>query len=277
MDMGHAALSQRWERDTPAFGGWLTSDSESTLELFGRLGYDYVGIDTQHTVLSEAQAAVLVRRLAGASFAVLVRVPANTAPAIGRVLDAGADGVIVPMVSTADEARAAVAACRYPPDGVRSFGPMRADLGFDLGVIQGRASCFVMIETSDGLADVEAICAVPGLAGVYIGPADLSIGLGLDPMAAFSTDQLHEPVASIRAACERHGLVMGAHSLNGMDAARWAARGARLVSIGADSVLLATIAARELAVARGQEGGGQEGGGHEGEGARAGAAGTPYS
>jgi 2-keto-3-deoxy-L-rhamnonate aldolase RhmA len=149
---------------------------------------------------------------------------------------------------------------------------MRADLGFDLGAIQGRASCFVMIETSDGLADVEAICAVPGLAGVYIGPADLSIGLGLDPMAAFSTDQLHEPVASIRAACERNGIVMAAHSLNGMDAARWAARGARLVSIGADSVMLATIAARELAVARGQEGGGQEG-----EGASAGAAGTPYS
>jgi 4-hydroxy-2-oxoheptanedioate aldolase len=264
--MAHPALSQRWERDTSAFGGWLTSDSESTLELFGRLGYDYVGIDTQHTVLSEAHAAVLVRRLAQAAFAVLVRVPANTAPAIGRVLDAGADGVIVPMVSTEAEARAAVAACRYPPDGIRSFGPMRADLGLELRGIEGRASCFVMIETSEGLANVDAICAVPGLAGVYIGPADLSIGLGLDPMAAFTTDQLYQPVEVIRAACVDNGLVMGAHSLNGMDAARWAARGARLVSIGADSVMLATIAARELAVARGQEG----------EGASAGATGTPY-
>jgi 4-hydroxy-2-oxoheptanedioate aldolase len=264
--MAHTALAQRWEDDTPAFGAWLTSDSESTLELFGRLGYDYVGIDTQHTVLSDAQAAVLVRRLAQAAFAVLVRVPANSAPAIGRVLDAGADGVIVPMVSTEEEARAAVAACRYPPEGVRSFGPMRADLGLELAGIERRASCFVMIETSEGLANVDAICAVPSLAGVYIGPADLSIGLGLDPMAAFTTDQLRQPVESIRAACASHGVVMGAHSLNGMDAARWAGRGARLVSIGADSVMLATIAARELAVARGQEG----------EGAGAGAAGTPY-
>src|SRR2546423_15626296 len=98
--MAHTALAQRWEDDTPAFGGWLTSDSESTLELFGRLGYDYVGIDTQHTVLSDAQAAVLVRRLAEAAFAVPVRVPAKRAPAIRPVLDAGADGVLLPMVST---------------------------------------------------------------------------------------------------------------------------------------------------------------------------------
>lgn len=94
---------------------------------------------------------------------------------------------------------------------------------------------------------------MPGLAGVYIGPADLSIGLGLNPMLAFSTDQLQVPVETIRAACTRNGLVLGAHSLNGADAARWAARGARFVSIGADSVMLASIAAQELAVARNRE------------------------
>ena len=123
-----------------------------------------------------------------------------------------------------------------------------------------------MIETSEGLANVEEICAVPGLAGVYIGPADLSIGLGLNPMLAFTTDQLSAAVESIGAACSKNGLVMGAHSLNGADAARWAARGARFVSIGADSVMLATIAAQELAVARG----------HGGE-PTSGPARTPYS
>jgi 2-keto-3-deoxy-L-rhamnonate aldolase RhmA len=251
--MVHAAFSGRWDRDEPAIGGWLTSVSESTLELFGRLGYDYVGIDTQHTVVSPSDAAVLVRRLAAAPFAVLVRVPSNEPAAIGRVLDAGADGVIVPMVSTAAEARDAVAACRYPPGGVRSFGPMRTDLGLELTEIEARACCFVMIETAEGLGNVDGICAVPGLAGVYIGPADLSIGLGLNPMRAFTTDQLQAPVDTIRAACARNGLVMGAHSLNGADAARWAGRGARLVSIGADSVMLATIAAQELAVARNRE------------------------
>jgi 2-keto-3-deoxy-L-rhamnonate aldolase RhmA len=253
--MAHAALTRCWDQDEAAFGGWLTSDSESTVELFGRLGYDYVGIDTQHTVLSESQAAVILRRLAGAPFAVVVRVPANQPAGIGRVLDAGADGVIVPMVSTPEEARAAVAASRYPPSGVRSFGPMRADLGLEMAEIEGRACCFVMIETAEGLANVEEICAVPGLAGVYIGPADLSIGLGLNPMLAFSTDQLEAPAEAIRSACARNGLVMGAHSLNGGDAARWAGRGARFVSIGADSVMLATIAAQELAVARNRQAG----------------------
>ena len=249
--MPHPALVKRWRDGLPAFGGWITSESESTIQIFGRLGYDYVGIDTQHTVLSDAQAAVLVRRLSDAPFALIVRVASNDAALIGRVLDAGADGVIVPMVSTAEEATAAVAACRYPPDGVRSFGPMRPDLGLELVHLQERVSCFVMIETALGLDNVNEICAVPGLAGVYIGPADLSIGLGLNPMLAFSSDQLQEPVKTIRTACAKFDLVMGAHSLNGADAARWASRGGRLISLGADSVMLANIAAQELETARG--------------------------
>jgi 4-hydroxy-2-oxoheptanedioate aldolase len=248
--MPHPVLLKRWSEGLPAFGGWLTSDSETTIQTYGRLGYDFVGIDTQHTVLSDAQAAVLVRRLPDAPFAMIVRVAKNDAALIGRVLDAGADGVIIPMVSTAEEAAAAVAACRYPPDGVRSFGPMRADLGLELGLIQERVSCFVMIETSLGLDNVDEICSVPGLGGVYIGPADLSIGLGLNPMLAFSSDQLEEPFARIEAACSKYGVVMGAHSLNGANAARWASKGARLVSVGADSVMFATMAAQELATAR---------------------------
>lgn len=248
--MPHPALAKRWRDGLPAFGGWVTSESESTMQIFGRVGYDYVGIDTQHTVLSDAQAAVLIRRLSDAPFASIVRVARNDPALIGRVLDAGADGVIVPMVSTADEAAAAVAACRYPPDGVRSFGPMRTDLGLELAHLQERVSCFVMIETALGLHNVNEICGVAGLAGVYIGPADLSIGLGLNPMLAFSSDQLQEPVNTIRAACAKFNLVMGAHSLNGADAARWASRGGRLISLGADSVMLATIAAQELETAR---------------------------
>jgi 4-hydroxy-2-oxoheptanedioate aldolase len=266
--MAHASLTNRWSAGEPAFGGWVTGDSESNIALFGRLGYDYVGIDTQHTPVNEAQAAVLVRRLVDAPYAVLVRVSKNDAAFIGRILDAGADGIIVPMVSTAAEAAAAVSACRYPPQGVRSFGPFRADLGFDLAAIQDRVSCFVMIETLEGLTNVREICAVPGLAGIYIGPGDLSIGLGLDPMLAFSTDQLNEPVAAIKAACEEFGVVMGGHSLNAEDAVRWVGRGSRLVSLGADSVMMATIAAQELERAR-------RGPGQPGQGG-APAPGSPY-
>jgi 4-hydroxy-2-oxoheptanedioate aldolase len=249
--MAHATLTARWQAGEPAFGGWVTGDSESTVAMFGRLGYDYVGIDTQHSPLSEAQAAVLVRRLVNAPYAAIVRVSKNDHAFIGRLLDAGADGIIVPMVSTAADAAAAVSACRYPPEGLRSFGPYRSDLGYDLPALQERVSCFVMIETSEGLANVRDICAVPGLAGVYIGPGDLSIGLGLDAMLAFSTDQLQEPVRAIKAACAEFGLIMGSHSLNATDARRWVGRGAQLVSLGADSVMLSTIATQELETARG--------------------------
>ena len=253
--MPHISLATKWSADRPAFGGWVTGDSEGTIAMFGRLGYDYVGIDTQHSPLNESQAAVLVRRLVDAPYAVLVRVSKNDPALIGRLLDSGADGIIVPMVSTAEEARAAVSACRYPPDGVRSFGPFRGDLGLDLEALQRRVSLFVMIETSQGLANVREICAVPGIEGVYIGPGDLSIGLGLDPMLAFSTDQLKEPVAAIKAACDEFGRVMGGHSLNATDAVRWVGRGSRMVSLGADSVMLATIAAQELETARRGAGG----------------------
>jgi 4-hydroxy-2-oxoheptanedioate aldolase len=248
--MPHVSLSTKWSAGQPAFGGWVTGDSEGTIAMFGRLGYDYVGIDCQHSPVNEAQAAVLVRRLVAAPFAMIVRVSKNDHALIGRLLDSGADGVIVPMVSTAEEARAAVAACRYPPDGVRSFGPFRGDLGLDLEAIQRRVSLFVMIETSEGLANVRDICAVEGIEGVYIGPADLSIGLGMDPMLAFSTDQLKAPVETIKAACAEFGRVMGGHSLNATDALRWVGRGSRMVSLGADSVMLATIAAQELETAR---------------------------
>jgi 2-keto-3-deoxy-L-rhamnonate aldolase RhmA len=172
----HASLAARWSVDQPAFGGWVTTESEANISMFGRLGYDYVGIDTQHSAVSEAQAAVLVRRLVAAPFGVIVRVSKNDPALIGRLLDSGADGIIVPMVSTAEEAKAAVSACRYPPDGVRSFGPFRGDLGLDLRALQQRVSLFVMIETSQGLDNVRDICAVDGIEGVYIGPADLSIG-----------------------------------------------------------------------------------------------------
>src|ERR1039458_8012510 len=141
--MAHVSLTNRWSAGEPAFGGWVTGDSESTIQTFGRLGYDYVGIDTQHSPVSEAQAAVLVRRLGNAPYAVIVRVSKNDSAFIGRLLDSGADGIIVPMVSTAEEAAAAVAACRYPPEGVRSFGPFRGDLGLDLDALQRRASLLV--------------------------------------------------------------------------------------------------------------------------------------
>ena len=98
--------------------------------------------------------------------------------------------------------------------------------------MSARVSLFVMIETAEGLANVEEIAQVPGLGGVYVGPADLSIGLGLDPMRGFTTDQLAQPVERIRKACDASGIVLGMHQMNGASARRWIERGVRLATLG---------------------------------------------
>ena len=251
--MTHSSLAGIWASGRAALGGWVTAGGEFSLQGYWRAGYDYAGIDCQHSTIGEAAAAVILQRGRPADPPVIVRVSKNDSALIGRLADAGADGVIVPMVSTPDEAAAAVQAVTYPPAGVRSFGPMRPDLpALDLAAMTARVSLFVMIETAQGLASVEAITQVPGLAGVYIGPADLSIGLGLPPAKAFTTDQLAEPVQRIRKACDAAGLVLGMHQLDGASARRWIERGVRLATLGTDGSVFARTARAELLAAQDQ-------------------------
>jgi 4-hydroxy-2-oxoheptanedioate aldolase len=249
----HRSLSEVWESGRAALGGWVAAGGEFSLSGYRRAGYDYVGIDCQHSALDEAAAAVMLQRASPADPATIVRVSKNDSALIGRLADAGADGIIVPMVSTAQQAREAVAAIRYPPAGVRSFGPTRPDLpASDLTAMAARVSLFVMIETAEGLGNVEEITQVPGLSGVYVGPADLSIGLGMEPMRAFTTDQLAEAVERIRTACEASGIVLGMHQIDGASARPWIGRGVRLATLGSDLGVFIAAARAELQLARDQ-------------------------
>lgn len=248
--MTHSSLTSVWNTGGAAVGGWVTGGGEFSFGLYRRAGYDYVGIDCQHSVQDESAAATMTMRALDGP-ATIVRVSTNNAALIGRLCDAGADGIIVPLVNTVAEAAAAVAAVAYPPFGVRSFGPMRPDLPVtDLIAMAQRVSVFVMIETAEGLANVEAIAAVPGLAGIYVGPADLSIGLGLAPGGAYSTDQLVESVERIRLACVANNLVLGMHQRDAASAVEWIARGAQLVSLGGDGAMFLGAAKASLAQAK---------------------------
>src|SRR5690606_5919916 len=111
------------------WGGWITGPTALGPEAFARAGYDYIGFDTQHGYLDDADVATLLRRLQQVPIATAVRLPSAAPAPIGRVLDAGADAVIIAMVETAQQAAEAVAATRYPPSGVRSFGPLRSEIG----------------------------------------------------------------------------------------------------------------------------------------------------
>jgi 4-hydroxy-2-oxoheptanedioate aldolase len=249
--MPHPVLQKAWSAGRPAFGGWVTINADTVVSAIERAGYDFVGFDCQHGAINETEAANMIRRMASASCATIVRVSENSPALIGRVLDAGADGIIVPLVNNAEEAARAAAACNYPPDGVRSFGPSRPGLPTTTGELYSRTSCFIMIETKDGIANAEEICAVPGVSGVVVGPADLSIGLGLEPYAAFTTDQLYGPLRDLRTACERNGVILGIFSGGGANAAEWIGQGCRMVVVGGDVQLLFKSFTSELAVARG--------------------------
>ena len=247
--MTHRALRERWERGEAALGG-SAHLGPASVEPLAAAGYDWVWLDCQHGLYDEAEAARVLRALAGAPCAAVVRVAQNDAAAIGRVLDAGADGVIVPLVDSAREAAEAVAACRYPPAGVRSFGPGRPDLGSELEVLEGRVSCFVMVESARALEDVDAIAATPGLAGIVVGPIDFGISLGIAPREAAGSERVLAGLVAVAAACERAGVVPGILALGTEHAKRCVELGFRFVGVGADALSLRGAAAREVQLVR---------------------------
>jgi 4-hydroxy-2-oxoheptanedioate aldolase len=243
-----------WASGGATFGAWVTTMSEAGVEVLARAGYDYIGIDCQHSLLSEGDAGQLLKPLLAEGVPSVVRVSSNNHAAIGRVLDAGADGVIVPLVDTPEQAAAAVAACRYPPRGSRSFGPIRASLGFDPEALERRVSCFVMIESALALENLDAICATPGLAGVYVGPGDLSISMGTSWLLRPRPAEVTAAISTVPAACRRAGIVPGMHAGSGTLAAELAAGGFQFITLTSEVGLLAGAAARDLAVARGAAG-----------------------
>lgn len=246
-------LDDALAESTTLFGMALVTPSRYALEAYAHAPCDFVLIDTQHSLMDESQAGEILLAIKGIPFPALIRVSSNDDTKIGKVLDAGAVGVIVPMVETAEQAKCAVAASLYAPAGVRSYGPIRSDIAkLSIKEVEARARVFVMIETVKGLANAAEIGAVPGLAGIFIGPGDLSVALGLEPMAAFSTDQLREAIAMIRAACDSNRILLGAFAVNVESAQRWERWGVRLISIGSDVSLLNSAAAELMASARGE-------------------------
>lgn len=249
--MADSRLRRVWDEGGTAFGCWCMTANPHGAEMLASMGFDYVCVDWQHGLLGYEAMSTMVQAMGGIDVSPIVRVPSNDAGLVGKALDAGAEGIVVPLVSTPEDARRAAAACRYPPDGVRSFGIARArtPFGRDTAAANAGVICLPMIETREGVERVAEICAVTGVDGVYIGPSDLGVSLGVDPGSPEHTDA----VRRIREACEGAGVVPGIHSYSGEDGRRHAADGFRMVTITADMALLATGALRELGSARGQD------------------------
>jgi 4-hydroxy-2-oxoheptanedioate aldolase len=224
-------------------------------EQLARCGYDEVSVDLQHGSIEIGHLPNLFMAISAGGAAPLVRIPTVDPVTIGRVLDVGAAGVIVAMIESRAQAEAAVAACHYAPGGVRSAGPLRAQYTIGSGDWDDLASVIVavMVESAKGLANVDEIATTPGIDGIYIGPGDLGIGLGMPPGRPRTDEQKAAFTAAIDRilrACQDAGVVPGIHTGDGETAGAWVRRGFRWVTVASDYGLVINGGTRELAAAR---------------------------
>ncbi len=236
-----------------AHGGWCQLPSAFAAEIVSAAGCDWLCIDMQHGLIGSDQMRLMVQAAAIRATPVLVRVPWNEPAAIMLALDAGADGVIVPMVNSAGEAASAVGACRYPPLGYRSWGPMRsvmAQPGFGAELGNEQTVCLVMVETLDAVEHVESILAVPGVDGVFVGPNDLAISHTGSNRGAGSSPRDVELIGLIAARCRERGVAAGIACADAASARRWQRVGYTLLALPSDASLLGRSIAQTLADAR---------------------------
>jgi 4-hydroxy-2-oxoheptanedioate aldolase len=236
-----ASFNERVRGGEVVFGGWLAAPGPITARLVAATGLDYVVIDLQHGTATEHDLPALTTaiRLAGAAPVGRVR---HAHPAdIGRALDLGCDGVIVPNVEGAEQAAAVVGACRFPPDGHRSGGGVLAPSALPL--------CIVMVESRRAMDELPATLELAGVDGIYVGPRDLSYSLGcpLDP----NDPVLRPAFERIWADCAAAGKPVGIHASDGTTARLYRENGCRLVTVVSDAVAVSRASAAELAVAKG--------------------------
>jgi 4-hydroxy-2-oxoheptanedioate aldolase len=244
MAMSEADLRRRWSAGQPCHGLWSMLPGAVTGEMLARTGADFVVIDLQHGATAEAELPGITAAVTAAGSVPLVRARSSSFADVGRPLDLGARGVIVPNVRDADHAREVVAACRYAPDGGRSIG--RLSGGADAPIV------IMMMEMASALDDLDAVLAVDGLDGVYVGPGDLSLSLGLT--GAEDRTELRGVLSSIITRAAAAGVPVGVHAYSGNDAAGFAAEGATIVTAAVDVVSLAEIMTHHLGVAGGPAG-----------------------
>jgi 4-hydroxy-2-oxoheptanedioate aldolase len=234
-----------WQENRTAINAWLTIPSGWTAELIAHAGFDAVTLDLQHGLIDDRTALAMLQAISTSAAVPLVRLPWNDPAAIMRALDTGAYGVICPLINTRAEAEAFAGACRYPPRGYRSYGPIRAAVyaGDDYyRHANDTVLALALIETAEALANLEAIVTTPGLDGIYIGTVDLSISLGLAGLGDLEDPQLQRAVGQILAVAKASDRVTAMHAADARQVAQLTEMGVNLVTPLTDSAVLQTAA-----------------------------------
>ena len=246
-------LRTLWKSGGAAVNGWLAIPNGFSAETMAHQGWDSLTIDLQHGVVDYQAMVGMLQAISTTDTVPVVRVPWLEPAALMKALDAGAYGVICPMVNTREEAQRLVAYTHYAPRGTRSFGPVRALLygGADYPQqANDTIVTFAMIETAQALDNLDDILSVEGLDAVYIGPSDLSLALGCRPVF----DDVDPPVAQaidhILERAKAHGLVAGIHNGTAEGALARVAKGFQFVTVSSDARLIAAGAQQVLAKMR---------------------------
>ena len=247
-------VKQLWSEGKATVNGWLAIPSGFSAEVMAQAGWDSVTVDLQHGVQDYLSMVQCFQAMQVHPVLPMVRVPWNEPGIIGKVLDAGAYGVICPMINTKAEAEAFVSYAKYPPRGKRSNGPIRAAIYGTAGTYQQTANddilCLPMIETQQAIDNLGAILDVPGIDAVYIGPSDLGFSMGLVPKLDREEPQIFEIYKTIIAETKKRGQKAGIHCMAPAYAKRMIEMGFSMVTLGNDSGILLTAARAAVAATR---------------------------
>lgn len=241
-------LKEAWAAGKPTINGWCSIGNPFTAEIMAAQGFDSITVDMQHGALDFSALLPMLQAMRASGATLLARVPWLEPGIIMKALDAGAYGIICPMVNSAEEAARFVSYMRYPPLGQRSFGPTRVSIAAGANYASeanDNVLAFAMIETADGMANLDAIAATPGLDGIYVGPADLTLSLTQGRLAPGFDRQEPEMIAALQrivAACKANGIRAALHCGTPDYAARAIGWGFDMTTVGGDSRFLASAA-----------------------------------
>jgi len=245
-------LRDCWSKGNGAINAWLSMPNSISAEITARQDFDSITIDLQHG-LNDYQAALgMLQALEVGSATPMARVPWLEPGIIMKLLDAGALGIICPMINTPEDAENLVRYASYAPRGARSFGPTRAIMAHGVDYASkanGQVVTFAMIETVQALNNVDAIVATPDLSGVYIGPSDLSLSMGHTPKLDQDERPVVEAIKAILAAAKKAGIRAGIHTISTDYAKEMIKLGFDLVTIGGSDIRIYSAAVAERVAA----------------------------
>ncbi len=247
-------VKEAWKAGKAVVNGWLAIPNAFSAEMYSKAGWDSVTVDMQHGVQDYLSCVSCFQGIQLSPATPMVRVPWNEPGIVGKVLDGGAMGVICPMVNTKAEAEALVSYCLYPPKGKRSNGPIRAAMYGEASNYQATANDEIlvipMIETQEAVDNIEAILDVPGVSGIYVGPSDLGLSMGMIPILDREEPKILAIYEKLIAETKKRGQFAGLHNGSGAYAAKMINMGFRLVTITNDSSLMAKAAKEQIGVVR---------------------------